>query len=809
MPSEQAQTPPTALALRLLESSGKLASMGLRTLAREAVANINFTAETVQVCEIGKRLLAAVESMQSDMVDASAAVSHAEPLAAQIDDQQFREAWAALCAGNISKHDSIDSAAKITIHDRWFVPVEGMLAGRAVLATNQSIEPRQVQTGACVAAAKEVGVDTQSFAKPVIIAGAYSLTLLREVLRATSKPYLGYNPALYVVEPDVTQLARAVFATGLMRSEEAWKSIDIQDLARIRWCVGYNALQRLEQELTSKIIWQLPDRVLSVPGTSQEVSTKVVGVYEEAARIQRELNKSYADAIVAAYPVASQVAVEELWRSSTTKRAIIITSRYSSFVKHSAADLAEALNANGVDTSIFQEPDNNTIPSAVAYREAIVSHRPDVVISINYPRASLGDAIPANVPFVCWVQDSLSHLFDDKVGKSQGQFDYITGHLFYELFTKFSYPKSRAWASPVVASTGKFHQGEVASHDRARYMCDVAIVSHHSQTPDELHLKLVTQASAVDQRLVQAMHALRPMIEKIADECNTVPMAGALRAAVTQELARAGAGNASERAITTTLRGFALPMLDRTIRHRTVRDAVAICKHNNLKLHIYGNGWEHNNEFRGFSKGPLTHDGALRGAYQCAGMHIHVSTNNLLHQRVLECYLSGGLCISRYQRDALASSKSRVQYEMLRHEPDVVTPEYYGYFIDSSEIGRRLLHLANAVDVQFPLKDGRPIVTIAHQRVESMRAMLETLGDAPDFIDLSDTPGELVFSDRLTFERSILRAKNDPGWRANIVESTRSVVMNRFTHTQFAHRIIDELSANRGVTTHTGRRVAA
>ena len=94
-----------------------------------------------------------------------------------------------------------------------------------------------------------------------------------------------------------------------------------------------------------------------------------------------------------------------------------------------------------------------------------------------------------------WVQDAMPHQLDRRVGEAMGELDFVAGNLRTELFWRFAYPQDRALDGPIVASGAKFHDGPVTDEQRSRLACDVAYVSHHSETPAAMHSRKLGEAS--------------------------------------------------------------------------------------------------------------------------------------------------------------------------------------------------------------------------------------------------------------------------------------------------------------------------
>jgi hypothetical protein len=93
-------------------------------------------------------------------------------------------------------------------------------------------------------------------------------------------------------------------------------------------------------------------------------------------------------------------------------------------------------------------------------------------------------------------------------------------------------------------------------------------------------------------------------------------------------------------------------------------------------MRIYGRGWESHPRFGRFARGVVAHDEELRACYQSAGAHLHASISSMVHQRVLECALSGGLVLCRTLFDALGVPQWRAKAEVLREaSPEFRDPE--------------------------------------------------------------------------------------------------------------------------------------
>jgi hypothetical protein len=139
--------------------------------------------------------------------------------------------------------------------------------------------------------------------------------------------------------------------------------------------------------------------------------------------------------------------------------------------------------------------------------------------------------------------------------------------------------------------------------------------------------------------------------------------------------------------VTMIARQYCLPLADRLIRHQTLAWAARIAERRGWRLAIHGRGWEKHAALSRYARGELAHDDALRASYHTAKVHLHASINWLLHQRVMECALSGGLPLVRLKKSDLVQWEQAVVQSLCREGRIVMerrTPllyREYGYAV--------------------------------------------------------------------------------------------------------------------------------
>jgi hypothetical protein len=760
-----AQCPDDQL-LRLLFAA-RLAKAGLRTLAGEQLDQIPAQGPLEQQLHA---MRCAIAALPDDRIEPAIVIAAANTAAMEL------AGLGILDAQTLAAFEHHANAR------RWMLMLDGSLVSHHDGELNGLTKCLDQSQDACT---KIVDV-SREYTRPVVVCGQSVALTAHLALKATSKAHLGYTPRVYLVEPDAMSLCESLAELVLINGGTMPASL-LE--SRVEWCIGTDATSTLRARLLELADAVLPDRVVAANSAAGRLCSVVAGILEEAHAAQQNSIQQMHARIEEAYQNIARATWQDRFTQAAAGqlplRVSIITSRFTTYVQHAARDLAGALERAGHEVNLIIEPDDHSNLSAHGYLRAFDVHRPDLVIAINYPRATLGAACPSNVPFVCWVQDALSHLFQSHLGRASGPMDFLLGNLFNELFEKFGFPSQRALSSPVVADAVKFHPAPAATI--GAYRCDLAIVSHHSETPDAMHARLVGSARTSAPALVPVFEAIRPIIGDVVRSCASRPANSMLRSACISALS-AAAAHRDERAINVVLRGYALPMADRLLRHTMLDHARVICERHDLSLHVYGKGWGTHPTLAAYAKGPLDHGEQLRAAYQGASMHLHISINTLMHQRLLECFLSGGLCLCMDHRESLAHIKTLAQLELIRTEGDRSDPDrgLIGYSCSVFPAAAALASQLAAAGQ--PLEE--PVVWIRPDRIAAMRRMRSVLEQQVAMDSILSSPGDILFHDAASLEERVLAYAARPARRQAIIEEARSRILSQFTHDALSSRLL-------------------
>ncbi|MCW5766944.1 MAG: hypothetical protein KIT68_13325, partial [Phycisphaeraceae bacterium] len=485
-------------------------------------------------------------------------------------------------------------------------------------------------------------------------------------------------------------------------------------------------------------------------------------------------------------------------------RVLIPASRYTTFLRHSARDLGAALRRAGCEVRVLTEPDAHSVHSALAAAVCFDGWGPDAVVTINWPRGALGPGVPAEVPGVMYVQDAMPHLFDPALGRSLGGLDFVMGHLHSRFFTGCGYPAARTLQCPVVACAEKFHDGPVDSELLERHRCEIAYVSHQSQPPEALAARLIDECRAGTGgggAMPAVIEALVPRVRAMADD--------ALRrwhwreiVALAERALREVTGAEPDASETTLVVNSVIkPLADRWLRHGAAMWAAEICARRGWRFRLYGRGWESHRVLGAFACGELEHGEALRASYRAAAVHLHASSGWMLHQRVMECALSGGLPAARVTMEDVMALRGWAEAAVGRRigeRPDLDPGQGR-----EAPIADHWEAMAWAAQAQRLGLEAGP--TIYVERDAAHKPWLNWAGSAGMAYEAAWLLGDwsrTCFADAPSLERLVERAVERPDCRRELSEAIAGRVRRGLTYDAVAGRLLrlmrDELSRREG-----------
>lgn len=637
-------------------------------------------------------------------------------------------------------------------------------------------------------------VDPARAVKPIIVEGVTCPDLLERVWATTPRIADGYQPMILVVQEDAVELM-----DGLSRRDLRGVIAD----ERVRWFVGAGASALLRAFLAERLHVALPADYLRSPGLGRAASPDLIEVVRGLHRAQQEEHARLSDAMRAIYSGRDVEWWRERWASALDGRGeplrlLIPVSRYSTFVKHSASDLASALEGLGCEARLLSEPDAHSRLVSVAYLREMASWKPDAVMVINHARRHLAAMMPSEVPFITWIQDRLPILFDEAVGRSMGPLDFTVGHLHCDLSYRFAWPTERRRFWYVPASARKFGVAAPTSRGAGDRFAgvDIAFVSHQSEPPE-------TQHAALRARLPSA-GGMQRAADMIFDRLRAAAERGddawlGSREVAPSVFADIGIDDPDRRKRYALEANYVLPMVERVVRHAVLEWAAEAARRRGWTLRLFGQGWERHPRLSAFAAGAIKHDIELSACYRAARCHLHISTNTNAHQRVYECALAGGLMLRRGPSPDSEAARWGVWARVLdarglweREIEDRVEFEESSVGLDAAvleQVGARRVRSGTwALDTDASVRLGA-----------RTRRAAPPLRMLPDL--MMPRARETLFIDRAGLEALAGRAIEDEGWRRAVIDAQSGWVRAEATYEALGSDLLRFVSAELGCGT--------
>lgn len=755
---------PRDLDLRFLLAAG-CAQLGLRTIAAETLAALP---EPAQADANVKALTSAVDGLPDDRVSAE---SRRELAEANLDAIRLRgigaaavldEAWPAWLK-RLGSHECFRTS-------------DGNLVRRAAGDdlphwTAFLTDSRSIAAQFCE---QRLG-GTEMFPPPLAIEGIDPPWLAEGAWNRLAPNRVGYAAPITLLQADPLEFLDGLSATDL-------RMVLADD--RVRVFVGPDASSRWLEDAIERLDEVAMGMAIATPGVRTRIDPDAQTVTNRWGAAQAEALRQTQTRVAGTYAPRDRAWWAERYAQAETGgeplRVLIPTSRYSTFIRHASEDLAEAFRSLGCDARVVMEPPNGR-PTSVGQLRWADPFEPDLIVLANYFRRDAGLPFPEQVPWVCWIQDAMPHQFNER---EFTDLDFVAGHLHTELRAQECFPHDRAMPFPLIASERKFHTAPIDAARREQFACEIAYVSHQSETPGAFHARCVTEESKPE--VCRLLEMLRPRVEAEAADPLGESLYNRLRALTGAAVEHTDDG--TDALAGYLFRQYALPLADRVVRHQTIGWAASICRRNGWRLRLYGRGWDAHPEFAEHACGEIAHGEDLRACYQAAAIHLHASVNTLVHQRVMECAMSGGLPVGRLTSDAVDESVGYAEREAVLRGTPCGTDSATGavaYRLADNEPLAAVRPLRDWLGLETPEE-----YTIAPRKIEAFRKPDHPLSGGIHAAWLFGDLREATVRSEDDLERIVERAVTDAAWRearsAGIAERARE----RCSTTAFAERVL-------------------
>lgn len=450
----------------------------------------------------------------------------------------------------------------------------------------------------------------------------------------TSRPVgaQGSTSAVYLCEPDLDRLRAALSTVDLTGSGGPIEHPSVHWFVGERWGVTYR------DTLASEPLLPLPDihARLGVGDAAERVWQETVAARAVAGRSALEAAR--------AWSVGEEVADAVAWQGGLGRapRVLLITSRFTTVVRHSIAAAARGFAALGWETHICTERADHERLTPEAVVDAVAAFRPDLILAVNYHRHHFA-GLPGGVPFVCWIQDDMLHLIEPGAGDRLGERDFVMSAWAHRYVKEWGYPADRCVVvprmvedlAPAVAGCGD---------ERAD---DLVYVSSHSGVPSVVLEQLARATGTHTPQGRAAVRAGRSLIDLYAGG-GSVAEARGVRALLGEAAVAEGVDRPDPAWLSRVGELLALHLNNPLYRQQGLAWAARVARERGRTLAVYGPGWDRHPDFAPFARGPLAPGDDLVRVTRGALFNLRLEPYPAMcHQRLIEAVGCGGMVLSR------------------------------------------------------------------------------------------------------------------------------------------------------------------
>jgi Glycosyl transferases group 1 len=467
--------------------------------------------------------------------------------------------------------------------------------------------------------------------------------LFLHALRTTEQAFLNYRCAFYVLERDPLMLAMAMHLHDM---QEVIRS------PRVRWFIGATdeeVLSEFRTGLTENTSWTLPQLFvrsnlrprarLAIEETIDEIGS----LRQKQRAAWAAEAKAYYDGKDAAFWQARFSAVIDGKAGAQPLRVLGLTSRYTTVLKYSMAEMQEAVGqwttpaGGSAEMRTAIEPDDQSTENP--FLETIATFKPDLIFQISRMRYENG-LLPQNVPFLCWDQDNLSCMRTPQATASLDRRTYVAGPGAVFGYANLNWPRGSCVFCHPAGATFRYCDRPIDDAARSRHECDVSYVSNASGTPEDLAATLLKRWNHA--RGVVLFKEAAAIIRAQSDAGETWDFFRILNLLKSMECGvELGAGPRDE--LAADLRTYA----DRCFRHAALGWVSRWCLANGRTLRLYGRGWEHHPEWKQWAAGIAEPGEETRAIFQASRINLQLIESGFIHSRSLDGLAAGGFFLHR------------------------------------------------------------------------------------------------------------------------------------------------------------------
>jgi hypothetical protein len=357
-------------------------------------------------------------------------------------------------------------------------------------------------------------------------------------------------------------------------------------------------------------------------------------------------------------------------------RMLIPSHASSTVVQYSVRDTKVMFEKEGWDVKIIHM---KTDLSRWRVLREINEFKPDVYMLVNHLRTQEESYYPPDMMFITWVQDTISYinntenakLWNEHIESKAKRRDRIIGYVGQ--IREYGYSEDRLEECPMIVNQDIFKPRELTPEEIEKYSCDVCFASNRSKetsliVKEDLTPKL--EKFDFTEVLLMQIHDHLWAWYRAEETCTSYKE---LEDTICEISEVAEIFNSLE---DKNDHDFVIQRLFWELNDVIYRHVVLewIDEIGDIKLHLYGRGWESHPRFSKYAKGILEHGEELTIAYRAAKKCIHLNSMEGDHQRLNEILSGGAQIITRLSKTAPQLTQELIDFvEGNSTEPDYKT----------------------------------------------------------------------------------------------------------------------------------------
>jgi hypothetical protein len=504
--------------------------------------------------------------------------------------------------------------------------------------------------------------------QPLAFDGVSFGWLLLRVVEATENSFLSYSCPIYILEPDAVAVAMLFHMHDLTRLIAG---------PRLRWFVGESAeavLGGFRAAAEKQASWTLPGtfvRSLLTERAALDLQGAVAAVQatREAARqaCRSRIAAYYADKTQSYWRQRFEEALAGAQQETGRReplRVLGLTSRFTTVLQYSMAELQAAVRAAGMEMEVAIEPDDQSLENP--WLEKIAEFKPDLIVQISRMRYE-NPGLPANVPFLTWDQDNLVCMRTPQATASLDGLTFVAGQGALHGYAYMNWPARNVILCHLASATHRYQPRALSPAEEKELACDFSYLSNAAAAPQVLCDQHMPRFGGGGWGAAQAFGELCDGILASPLDPQAVPWnEPSVREALLKIATQRGIRLPDE-----TVRELILSALlvaDRTFRHQTLQWVSDFCKDAGKTLRIYGSGWETHPTLAPHAAGVARAGGHLQAITQATRINLQIIGTGVLHPRLLDGLAAGGFFMFRRTQNDAGNAKHLAALEQVsRH----------------------------------------------------------------------------------------------------------------------------------------------